>query len=641
MTKTLYLYSKYANLLENFEEDVGKNQDPFVIIHIGEQVYKTSPHYDGGLNPYWENPMKFDLNGEKEALVRLMDWDGFNDQNEEVSDCIGDVKLDLTKLESLGSGEITESVFLYDKYQGTITFGFKFDDVEANIQDLYLGTTIEGYVLEKFIGGGAFGRVYKSTHKDGNSVAVKRIDIETFNKYRPYIMSEITTMKKFDHPNIIRIIESHFSKEAVYIVMQLCNQGNLKSYMKDRGIDFLKEDEAIFYLKQVALGFRGLHEQNVMHRDFRLDNLLVHEGQIILADLGSAKAVKGVTTIPCGSLVYMAPEVLKSQGYTNKADIWSIGVSFFEVLFGTFPFFGKDKEEILKKIMEGNGTNLKIPYDVNPVSEDCADLLKKMLNFGVKQRIDWGDFFDHPMFDEKDDKGKTNLLGSNVNTMKLIDIQFENIKDEEVPHVFNLTEDLVDNLKNKSKEEIAEEFKTETNAVEEKPDQEFFKNFAVKFQNDNRNGLDECDNKYHFERQKIEFIRRTSCELFVLREMMVKKENNSAFGNAKIMEIINEIGVPSTMLISLAMIKLALNEIDYNIICIKDTSINNFELAGFDEWIGNKKGINMACQYEECKCDINRNRDHFMEHISKITWDEKDKTHIIDNLNEYMDNESL
>lgn len=90
--------------------------------------------------------------------------------------------------------------------------------------------------------------------------------------------------------------------------------------MEKQGKKHLSEHEAIFFLKQVAMGFKELHRHNVMHRDFKVDNLFMNDATIVIADLGFAKAGKAMTTTCCGTPIYMAPEIFEKKPYTNLAD---------------------------------------------------------------------------------------------------------------------------------------------------------------------------------------------------------------------------------------------------------------------------------------------------------------------------------
>lgn len=98
------------------------------------------------------------------------------------------------------------------------------------------------------------------------------------------------------------------------------------------------EKEAIEYFIQILNSFKTLVKHKIMHRDFKLANILLHDGEIKIADFGFSKLLTNeeFTETMLGSPLNMAPEVLGGTQYNSKADIWSIGVVFYEMLFGTY-----------------------------------------------------------------------------------------------------------------------------------------------------------------------------------------------------------------------------------------------------------------------------------------------------------------
>ena len=146
----------------------------------------------------------------------------------------------------------------------------------------------------------------------------------------------------------------------------------------------IPEDEAVEYFVQILHAFSTLVKHKIMHRDFKLPNVLKHEGAIKLADFGFAKLLgtedQQVETI-LGSPLNMAPEVLDKQAYNSKADIWSIGVSFYEMIFGKVPFTASNIIDLLKKIRK---EPLTFPYKIPPVIED---VIRKMLVVDPAKRI--------------------------------------------------------------------------------------------------------------------------------------------------------------------------------------------------------------------------------------------------------------
>jgi len=193
----------------------------------------------------------------------------------------------------------------------------------------------------------------------------------------------------------------------------------MTKYMEKMGKKYWSEEEAIFYVKQIASGFRELHRHKVMHRDFKLDNLFMNDDTVVIADLGFAKAGREMTQTSCGTPLYMAPEVSAGKKYTNAADLWSVGVSFYQLCFGTFPFNANSVPQLQQTIKKKSGPNLYIPRHVNPISKECEALLRAILTEDPNQRISWNQFFNHQLFQEKPQapsQGKAKL-GHALNSM--------------------------------------------------------------------------------------------------------------------------------------------------------------------------------------------------------------------------------
>lgn len=107
-----------------------------------------------------------------------------------------------------------------------------------------------------------------------------------------------------------------------------------------------------------------------------------------------------MTTTGVGTPMYMAPEILQGKSYNNQADLWSVGVTYYEMLFGKAPFSGKDEKGLLNDIMKNSGKNLKFPTYINKISMECMCLLRNMLEPIPSNRILWSQFFRHKIFEE-------------------------------------------------------------------------------------------------------------------------------------------------------------------------------------------------------------------------------------------------
>lgn len=166
-------------------------------------------------------------------------------------------------------------------------------------------------------------------------------------KLKQLIQSEISILRSCDNPNVVKLIDEFDYKDHKFIVLEYCNGLELGDILlRETKID---EPTAISYLKQILNGFKGLHEVKAMHRDFKVQNVMLHDNICKIVDLGFGKQLlEGeVTRTKLGSNLTMAPEVMQGFPYDFKADIWSIGVVFYQMLFGHFPFEGRNPAILL------------------------------------------------------------------------------------------------------------------------------------------------------------------------------------------------------------------------------------------------------------------------------------------------------
>ena len=279
------------------------------------------------------------------------------------------------------------------------------------------------YILETVIGKGSFSLVYRGINEVTNDfVAIKVTNKETINKQpqlRHLIQSEVNILHQCSNENVVQLIDYIETNIACYLVMEYCNEGDLRNYIRCK--NHLSEAEAVDYLKQLLNGFKGLHEVNAIHRDFKSANVLKKDGKIKIGDLGFGKQSEMASTC-LGTSIYMAPEVLMNQTYTNKADIWSLGVVFYEMLFGTFPFIGKNDKEILTNI-EANRLDLD-KFNIK-ISEECKDLLLRIFILDQDKRIEWIELYTHKLFekDEKADMAAALDLGSIIKAYDIQDLK--------------------------------------------------------------------------------------------------------------------------------------------------------------------------------------------------------------------------
>ena len=262
------------------------------------------------------------------------------------------------------------------------------------------------YKVMQKLGDGAYGTVYLATNlMTKQKVAMKKIDKVKDNEIDDMeIKNEIDILRKLDHPNIVKIIEFYSASKAYYIITDYCSCGELYNQIKFQYNEY--QLSVLFY--QVFSGLYYLHSKNIVHRDLKLENILISEMEldkktnkkyfwIKIIDFGTAKIFeknKNEKTV-IGSSYYIAPEVLQ-KNYNEKCDTWSAGVILYMLIVGRAPFDGKNDDEIIDNIKKGK-FNDKHKKLLNASSE-VQDLVKNLLKVNVKKRFSASDALKHPWF---------------------------------------------------------------------------------------------------------------------------------------------------------------------------------------------------------------------------------------------------
>ena len=282
------------------------------------------------------------------------------------------------------------------------------------------------------IGKGSYSSVYKGFHKNSlKEVAVKRIEYENIDiKLKNQINSEMNLMKKINHPNIVKLYDIYFDNEKfIYFILEYCEQGDLYKFLNKRT---MKEKYAKKYMIQLVEGLKYLYEKKIIHRDLKPQNIMITKDNIVkIIDFGFARyfeSNKMLNTL-CGTPLYMAPEIICDNNYNNKSDLWSIGIILYEIIFGVRPYNGNNLTNLMKCI---NNSEINFPKKIN-ISNDCKELIKKLLIKEPILRINWDDFFNHKWFDNlkfKDNNSNDNDKKLNTQKSKPINIQnVQNVQD--------------------------------------------------------------------------------------------------------------------------------------------------------------------------------------------------------------------
>eukprot|EP01022_Parablepharisma_sp_SALTPOND_P008062 TRINITY_DN135136_c0_g1_i1.p1 TRINITY_DN135136_c0_g1~~TRINITY_DN135136_c0_g1_i1.p1 ORF type:complete len:1066 (-),score=121.39 TRINITY_DN135136_c0_g1_i1:164-3244(-) len=271
-------------------------------------------------------------------------------------------------------------------------------------------TTIDFYRVGKLLGKGAFGKVNLGMHKlTGKLVALKAVKKEFLGDSvsKKKVMQEFSILKQIRHPHIIRLYETFESDKNIIFVIELCSGGDLLTYVRKRRR--LKEHVARFVFRQILEGLSYCHNKGILHRDIKLDNVLLNgSGEIKICDFGVSKLIKKHErlTEQCGTPAYIAPEILKGKGYEGfGVDVWSAGVVLYAILHGSVPFNASEMYDLHKQVIKGK-------YKVKEgLSSEAVDLLSKMLELDPAKRIATDQIFQHPWMKQVEQKGTLNLFG--------------------------------------------------------------------------------------------------------------------------------------------------------------------------------------------------------------------------------------
>ena len=256
------------------------------------------------------------------------------------------------------------------------------------------------------LGSGSYGTVYlaKNVLKD-NLVAIKVIEKVPSNIIDDMeIKNEINILKSLSHPNIVKIYEFFDTAIDYYIVTEYCKKGELFEYINNKYSE--RQLAVLFY--QVFSGLCYLHEKKILHRDLKLENLMISEIEkdintgeeyfwMKIIDFGTAKIFerKKKEKEIIGSSYYIAPEVLK-KNYNEKCDTWSVGVILYMTLTGIPPFDGETDDDIIHRIKIGKYSKTNKRFVEH--SPEVIDLVNSLLEKNIDKRLSAKQALQHQWF---------------------------------------------------------------------------------------------------------------------------------------------------------------------------------------------------------------------------------------------------
>ena len=373
---------------------------------------------------------------------------------------------------------------------------------------------IKGYKFEKIISENEISKVYLASRiKDGIKCAIKQIDKSVLSdkRYKKYLNNEIFILRHINNEYTIKLYDMTSDLNYIYLVFEYCNGGDLQMCLKKQ-LELHKhsfsQEQVQHIMKQVISGFVYLHSSKILHRDIKLENILVQfpteedknnlnilKAKIKITDFGFSRYLKGdnLAKSVLGSPNSMDPHILKKMAridndndyaYDQKADIWSLGVVTYELLIGCPPFEASSYEELLDKIEKGK---YRIPHQVI-LSTEAISFLNGMLQYNPENRLDVTEL------------SKQYFLTRNVSTFQKLQLEKANMN-------MDLGKSIVLNAKKTLESNMSD--------------------IWSQFKQDNLNKIEPIQNQDEKPFENIEKGKRITKDVEDLIDVEIKKENNN------------------------------------------------------------------------------------------------------------------
>ena len=320
---------------------------------------------------------------------------------------------------------------------------------------------VDNLILEKLLGKGSFGEVHLTKITgDSKLYATKVYDrerIENTEAFK-YLTNEINIMHNLNHPNIVKFIQVKKTKKHYYIVMEYCNGGELEKALEKYQLKYgrpFSEEIVQHLMRQIISAFKYMHSNQIMHRDIKLENILVNfesekdkndlnmlKATVKIIDFGFACKIgkNALTYTTIGNPMNMSPLILKKLtshgkvrqlGYDMKADIWSLGAICYQMLIGKAAFDADDIDELVEKIEKGI---YKVPTNL---SKEVVSFLNGMLQYEPQARLTAEQLYNHQFLQENIQNFHTIDLNQVSNRVKKNELEIDTKKNKSIWAIFN------------------------------------------------------------------------------------------------------------------------------------------------------------------------------------------------------------
>eukprot|EP00696_Hemimastix_kukwesjijk_P018141 gnl/Hemi2/695_TR253_c0_g1_i1.p1 gnl/Hemi2/695_TR253_c0_g1~~gnl/Hemi2/695_TR253_c0_g1_i1.p1 ORF type:complete len:446 (+),score=117.91 gnl/Hemi2/695_TR253_c0_g1_i1:97-1434(+) len=211
---------------------------------------------------------------------------------------------------------------------------------------------LDDFDIGKPLGKGKFGRVYVAREKSTHAIVALKVLFKkqlTESGVEVQLRREIEIQTNLIHANIVRLYGYFHDTKRVFLILEYCPYGELYKHLQQAHT--FSEIKSACYIKQVTQALQHCHSKHVMHRDLKLENILVgKDGELKLSDFGWSVHSHSRRMTYCGTLDYLPPEIVEGRPYDHTVDLWSLGVLCFEFLNGTPPFETDSKEATHRRI---------------------------------------------------------------------------------------------------------------------------------------------------------------------------------------------------------------------------------------------------------------------------------------------------
>ncbi|KAJ1971095.1 hypothetical protein H4R35_005469 [Dimargaris xerosporica] len=293
-----------------------------------------------------------------------------------------------TAVEDLGT--VFQSVHLATSFAEDVNQAQKQACLQALVEKSTAPATkvgLDDFLVLRLIGRGAYGKVFLVQHKaSGQYFAMKTVHkgrLAQCERDVAFTKAERTILEDVKHPFIVQLFYAFQTETKLYLILEYVSGGELFHHMNTERL--FTERVARFFVAELVLALEHLHALGIIYRDLKPENCLIdRDGHTVLTDFGLSKLGlprDGKTSTFCGTIEYMAPEVLDEEPYDQSVDWWSLGILLYDMLTGSPPFKGNNRKAVMDAIRR---SPVRYP---NYLSPEAKDLISSLLQRDPTQRL--------------------------------------------------------------------------------------------------------------------------------------------------------------------------------------------------------------------------------------------------------------